>query len=805
MYVPCLGRGIVGGVTQSRSEALSGRRFALLYILPTVLILLAAVWPLIRGEQTLFLRDTFNTHLAMKSFQAEAMREGYLPLVDPWRGGGQPHLGNPNTVALYPDNLLFLVAPPIWALNAHFWIHWLLAPFAGFWMGRAWGLGRQASWACGVCFAASGFFLSELNLYNLIAGAVLAPALVASTLTLARDGARATMATATALLWALLLLAGDPMSAAMALVLAVSAVAVSVGLRRAAWGSLGVAVGLGTAIAAPQWVEFLRILPLSFRGHWGYSSQAATAASWDPRTALEWLIPVAFRPPDLTFWGDAFHGDRPPLFYSLYPGLVALVLLVAALRSRTRAALWAWGAIALGGFLALGRHNPLMAWVLGFGGAGLVRLPVKFWLLVAVGATLLCGIGFQRVFGDGRRREAAIALGALGALFVGAWLVLGTQAASVEGRLRAWIPSVFSAEFVHFERLRWAGLCLLSVLLLAAVGALLRLARGRAALAGGLLLTLHLATQLFLLRGLVPKDDAEFYRRPPELLARVPEGSLVVNAISGSLFGPGRIGAGGFPDSRVLWLQRRRHQELSAPTLARWHRRAEFASSPEGLDSFLTRATSQAIARAPDPIRLRLLEAAGVDYLILDRELVDLASLVDTEEGRITKVHSQVTAGRELHLYRLDRRAEAVRFVGNIERVPHMNAALARLASPEMDLSSTVVLPGEGGPSAGSGGRVEILASGPEHLRVRVSAQSAGALVVQRSFLPIYSAEVDGQPASIEVADLHRMAIEVPLGVHEVTLEVNRRPLLLSFLLSMGSLLTVVALAIRGGRKAAPE
>ncbi len=76
---------------------------------------------------------------------------------------------------------------------------------------------------------------------------------------------------------------------------------------------------------------------------------------------------------------------------------------------------------------------------------------------------------------------------------------------------------------------------------------------------------------------------------------------------------------------------------------------------------------------------------------------------------------------------------------------------------------------------------------------------------MQRSFLPIYSAEVDGQPASIEVADLHRMAIEVPPGVHEVTLEVNRRPLLLSFLLSLASLLTVVALAIRGGRKAAPE
>ena len=95
----------------------------------------------------------------MKWAQAEAMGDGYLPLVDPYRSGGQPALGNPNSVGLYPDNVLFLIAPVIWALNAHFWLHLLLAPLSGYWLGRAWGLRRDGAWAVAVTFATCGYFL----------------------------------------------------------------------------------------------------------------------------------------------------------------------------------------------------------------------------------------------------------------------------------------------------------------------------------------------------------------------------------------------------------------------------------------------------------------------------------------------------------------------------------------------------------------------------------------------------------------------------------------------------------------------
>ncbi|MGB5294864.1 MAG: hypothetical protein WBP34_07930, partial [Thermoanaerobaculia bacterium] len=77
---------------------MKNKHFLLAYVVPTLLILVWAVLPLIRGTHTFYLRDVFNAHLQKKLVQVAAMEEGYLPLVDPLRDGGQPLLGNPNSV-----------------------------------------------------------------------------------------------------------------------------------------------------------------------------------------------------------------------------------------------------------------------------------------------------------------------------------------------------------------------------------------------------------------------------------------------------------------------------------------------------------------------------------------------------------------------------------------------------------------------------------------------------------------------------------------------------------------------------------
>src|SRR3989442_587043 len=75
----------------------------------------------------------------------------------------------------------------------------------------------------------------------------------------------------------------------------------------ATWWPLLLALACGPLVAMPQLVELLRILPTSTRGVRGYDAAARTLGSWDPRQALEQLVPLAFGRLDRTgegaFWG----------------------------------------------------------------------------------------------------------------------------------------------------------------------------------------------------------------------------------------------------------------------------------------------------------------------------------------------------------------------------------------------------------------------------------------------------------------------------------------------------------------------
>ena len=45
------------------------KRFLLLFVLPSTILILLSVWPLVDGSQTLYLRDVLNSHLQLKAGQ----------------------------------------------------------------------------------------------------------------------------------------------------------------------------------------------------------------------------------------------------------------------------------------------------------------------------------------------------------------------------------------------------------------------------------------------------------------------------------------------------------------------------------------------------------------------------------------------------------------------------------------------------------------------------------------------------------------------------------------------------------------
>jgi hypothetical protein len=834
----------------------SRRRFVLWYVLPAMLALGWIALPLVRGTKTLYMRDVLNAHLAMKWSEARALRQGYFPLVDPYRGGGEPLAGNPNAAPFYPTTLLFLWSSPFWALNAHFWIHLLLAPFAFYWMARRFGLAREAAWAAAVCYAGCGFYLSHLSFYNLIAGATLTPALVAACLAVSEDAGgaagglgdrrggrwRALHLPAVAVLWALVMVGGDPLTVAMggALALAalgltwnrwawlptadelaaavhavevpaVEATAVEVPAgevapveaaaveatapavapaavparrrRRFAWrvvGELAAAVACGTLLALPQIEEFLRILPVSFRGVRGYTAGVAPIASWRPLQAAEWLLPTLFGRLDVrhggTFWGAPYFTGAPPLFPSLYPGLLALALLAAAGRPRGRAAWWAWGSAAAGIFCSLGRYNPVMQWLFERAGGGAMRYPVKFWLPVAVGLSLLCGLGFEQLvtvaavdaWGRAGRRFRR-ALGVLTLVLGGAWIFLSFAPGPAVGVLRRIVPAERPLPFVANERLRWAGLCLFSLIILFTLQLVARrmtLSARAAWGAGAVLLGVHAVSQVFLLRPLYPTDAVAPYRVPPPALAWLPAGTVAVNPDFEHLFGQPTFGAGKFPSDELLWLERRAFSELFPFAGPLWDRRFDLNESPEGLDSYYLRLLQGALPTATDEQRMRLLAAWGVGRVFMERPLAP------TSHARL--LAALPSFGQTLHVYEVLGRSPEVFLARRVWLAPHMTAAYDVVKVPPFEPQTDVVMPGKGGSYPSAGGTVRVLRRGPESLDLDLDVGPGGSvLVVQRAQL-IYRAAIDGRRAPLLVANLFRNGLAVPAGRHQVRLWVDR-------------------------------
>ena len=752
--------------------------------LPSWLLLLLVVLPWIVGARTLFYRDVLSTHYPLKAAQAQLAEEGWpAPLIDPYRGGGQPLLGNPNAVPFYPSNLFYRFADPLWSLCAHFWLHWLLAPLAGFWLARSWLLDRPGAWACGVVWATGAYVMSLLNLYNMAALATLAPATVAAFVSLARPqrsrwGARVPAAAALA---GLTFLGGDPASASLVYLLAAAAVVTVLAgrqkqgtpaVRREAIEALrriGLATSLASMLAAPVLLEMLRVLPTSYRGLWRYQAESVLAQSWHPVTFLDWWFPGFFGRLDLSFWGGGVFGGNPPLFSSLFPGWIAVALVVTAgLRHRGRD-LWAWCAILGGIFLALGSHNPVLARSAEWFDLGILRYPMKAWLAVALGLSLLAGLGFQRLW-SGARRTVFVATLLVLAVSTAAARPLIDASSALARFATATSGGRLAGSLLDAEVARWAGIWASSFLVLGmAIVVAVVARRRRGALA--LLLVLQTASQLFLLRDLLAADETFAYRAESSLASMLGEvgTSDVVHGDFAGQFGP----SVGRRDPSLTLLSRSLFAELFHGAGIPSGLRYPFTRSPEGLDSFYAVAFAKALPGLSDVGRLRLLEVAGVEYLLLGRTLATDAAARVQLTARVPSPR-----GPPLHVYRLLHAADEVSLVHGVRRAPSMTDARSALLDPSFQPRQEVLLPGEEPAAAPAGaiGKVNVYRNEPERVAASTDSDTDSYLVIQRAWLPIWRATIDGAPVELEIANGWQMAVPVPAGRHDVEIFVDSGP-----------------------------
>jgi len=130
--------------------------------------------------------------------------------------------------------------------------------------------------------------------------------------------------------------------------------------------------------------------------------------------------------------------------------------------------------------------------------------------------------------------------------------------------------------------------------------------------------------------------------------------------------------------------------------------------------------------------------------------------------------------------------------------------ALDAVLGDFLDPLKSVVLEGEGPPlpacSGSPGGASEISAYRAEEVRVRTSSACPAYLVLADTYMPGWTATVDGRPAPIHRADFLFRAVELGPGSHEVVFRYRPRSAVLGAWLFVGGLGLAAALIVLGRR-----
>ena len=723
----------------------------------------------------------------------------------PWWDGGQlcgyPLEANLPSPIFLPTSWPSLLLDAVSALDWLLWLHTAIAALLAWRAARVLGCSPPAAAVAAVGFPLTAWMFTRWHLPHIQYTTAWWPGLVVAAERLGRGQLVRGVAEG-GLFLGLALLSGFPQVAlAMAAGFALLVVLRPATRVRGPLLAAGAAIALGVALALPQLVVSSAAFTESLRAT-DAARQATSRQGLRPGALAGVVFPEFFGRPS-----DFARPDPPaptlqdwlpqrrflsrdvqdnPVENALYPGVLVLLLAAAALRPRREpaavippelAARGAWCRMLLLvaglALLACLAWRPLLALLPGLGGLGAGNTK-RLLVLVAGCLPLAAALALQQLL-DGRLR---VPLGA-GALLLLVVIVAPPAAAALDDPQAAAFAADLTGQAVRQALFVAAGLC---ALLLAA-------RRPGWAWAASLLLLADLAS-LALAFNPFPRQQPPF---PP---------TAATEALAER---PGRIVVFG-------------EQKLLPPT----------AAATCGIDSVLGVApmVPTRIAEllgciegsrfdADDPrvghpftqvasLSHPLLDLLAVDTVVhADRSLAQrsgLTPLFEHEGERIAALERPVAGPRAF-------------LCGGAEIVPDKAARLARLAERDFPIHETVLLeqdPGLSPPLPPSGTMVPVELEGagvggahgrPDQQRLSVDAPFAGILVLSQGWDPGWSVDVDGQAASVLVADHALLGVALPAGQHEVVFRYVPPGLLTSLPFAAAALGVIVSLLRRVKRE----
>ena len=367
--------------------------------------------------------DLMMYYLPGYDYAADRLRAGEFPLWNPYELCGVPFMAMLQYGCLYPLHAVQVLLSPVQGFFAVTAIHLLIGLSGVYCLCRVLGLSRSGSLVAATVFCLSGWALFNSLVYpDAFRSGVWMPWAMAAADMVARRR-RVVWAVLLGLVLSLILLAGEAEIAARMAFL-VSAYAVVVAATSAAGENrlISCATAFGLVLLAglvSMGTTAAQLLPTAEA--WLMSARAAHGVSYDA----------------VAGWG-AVHPNlmAAGLVYALphvppaYIGIVPLVLAVAGLSYGRRKPVLVFLTVLALLSLALGTgdHCPLWRLLFRLPGGSLFRYPHKFLAYFALSASVLAGMGTDRISEaaistDGRRARSLLAPLLPGALLV---LVIGS-------------------------------------------------------------------------------------------------------------------------------------------------------------------------------------------------------------------------------------------------------------------------------------------------------------------------------------------------------------------------------------------
>ena len=749
------------GSPQDADNWFTPGRFAVL-----LAVLTCAAYPeVIAGWGTFFHRDFAVFGYPLAYYHRESFWRGEIPLWNPLNDCGLPFLAQWNTLALYPLSLIYLLLPLSWSLGLFCLAHFFGAGMGMYFLAHRWTNNRFAAAAAGLVFSFNALMLNSLMWPNNIAALGWLPWVVLAVERAWREGGRWLLLGALA--GAMQMLAGAPEVILLTWTLLAALLVGEMALvAQERWRMAGrfLLTGLWVGgLAAAQLLPFLDLLVHSQR------DKAFVGSMWS-MPAWGWanfLVPLYRN--YLTPLGSYAQPDQYWIA-SYYQGVGVVALALLALGLVRRRLVWLLGTLtALCLLLALGPHGLVYSALRKvLPGLGFMRYPIKFVILPTVlvpllAATYLARCAVLRPVDWPRERRRIAGLGITLLVLIGLLIWSAFQfplhgasagVAAQSGVIRAGFLIAILGSIVALRQVRRCPL------------------ENLARLALLLLLWLDALTA-----GPRPNPSAPRWVYEPDLAREALR-----------LDPPPRIG-----ESRTML---NADAENSLPIVP------------------MTNAANQVLYT-----RLSLYGNAN----LLDHipKVVGMYSIFLRESGEVFATlwdSAQPPSGLAdfLAVSHINKPGKATEWDYRPTHLPWVTAGqqpvfadaagtLLALAAPGFDPRRTVFLP----PAArtlvtvsnASLAKVSVQQFSPHKVQLEVQAPEAALVVIAQSFYHNWQACVDNQPLRLLRANRAFQALQVPAGLHHVSLVYEDRMFHYGALMSLFATAIWVALWLRGRKQ----